>query len=156
VWCNVPYIADHGSCIHRLTSSPAPFNTVYCITDTIQCCLLHRRHRSTLSTSSLTLFNVIHILIGTDKCHSLHRRHHLASSIIPPTLFTAVYVLANTVQCCLCPRQHRYTPSTILPVLFHNRDLLPSPMPPPPIDVYIRSTRLGHGLMICRYHTHNC
>jgi hypothetical protein len=35
VHCNVPYLADLGNCVHRLTSPPAPFSVIYRTAGTI-------------------------------------------------------------------------------------------------------------------------
>jgi hypothetical protein len=37
--CNVPYTADLGNCIHKMTSSPTPLHADYCTADTVPCLL---------------------------------------------------------------------------------------------------------------------
>jgi hypothetical protein len=48
--CNVPYMADLGNRVHRLTSPPVPFRALYRISDIVPRSLPHLRHRPAPST----------------------------------------------------------------------------------------------------------
>jgi hypothetical protein len=65
VRCNVPYMADLGNRVHRLTSPPVLFRALYRTSDIVPRLLLHLWHRSAPSTAPPTLSRALYRTSGT-------------------------------------------------------------------------------------------